>query len=1218
MNNDHHYTVMNHHRLYRLCWYILCIGCIYAFEADFAHAQPSEAVGIPLDKPEIVNSKITLWRGAQYRWTISGRANIGSLQGPQVSQSQVEIDPRFVITNLGISNLNFPAILPLSSGNQSSVAYCNAGGASLCNIYLATNARGSTKTLSSLFQVVADPPEFMKSFAFVPDSLQYSPVNAYTSTVFGNNLPARFVFVERYGEQNNTYYGDNTIPGTGIGSSFTALIERLSPEIILIERKPNSLIGAPPLETILNDKDATAVYQVDTVNFGNYAPVIGSAPSITRTIKNRGQQPLTLEITRDQFPKSGRFSMSLGDGTSAKYVLNQNDSVDITFRFTPQLQGNFTDQASLIINDPTQIDIGGGKYQINFVLKGVGAPTAFRDQPVAFGEVRVGQPISPAVTITNISGIGAKITEILNPSGSSPFRAELFSGNPPADVAPGQDITLRFYFDPKTLGDYEDVITLRGTNMADVKLVVSGTAILAKQNIITPSGTDTLDFGIVTPDAGGTALPLSLRNEGNVNIVFTFDIQASPNGIEADRFEFKVEPNGRETTVNGQQRTEASAIFTPSKLGEPRLGRREAFLVIKAVEASDRATLVGRERRFVLTARVGPVFSAIDRTTQKNTDFIRFDSVYIRQSRQLTVDMRNISSQSIELDNGVQPAITGISPAQNTDFTSETLQRRVFASQSQEPLTITYKPQNRGFDSSIAEIRYRAGTRSEISTLRLSGYGVEESLVVVSAVPDASVPFVRRDSTVVMLGDVLVRNSKDVSIRFRNTGNIPFAALRQPFTSSKTARVWEDKVFEVVSHFAPTEQTAFLQPNAEDISLRVRFSPKTVGLYEGTYTIESTVKKRIPTAPDTVLQTIIYLQGNGVEPRIDVSPRTLTFDSILVTPSCGNSAQANVRMTNSGTANLTVSGIILPPVSAGTTFQLVPGTPVSYLLRPGNTVTLPLRFSPPSTGIFRDSLRIISNAIPPNDTITIQLTGIAIPRQTADVFMQEHRAKPGNPVTVPLYLTAPDKAIIQAKTASFRLTFDESLLQYSTFSKDGSAATAGVVTVNQVSPGVIDVAITNMQPQGTEKSLLSLVFGTFLGKKASTDLALSSVKIGNQDCPEVLNVQSVKNGTFILDSLCGLDVKTLSGTGNVFALREIFPNPMTDNGVIEYEVAVPGFVSLILYNTQGERVATLAEGFHPEGMFQTRLLMHNLGTGLYFCEMRAGIYRKTIKLFILK
>jgi hypothetical protein len=58
--------------------------------------------------------------------------------------------------------------------------------------------------------------------------------------------------------------------------------------------------------------------------------------------------------------------------------------------------------------------------------------------------------------------------------------------------------------------------------------------------------------------------------------------------------------------------------------------------------------------------------------------------------------------------------------------------------------------------------------------------------------------------------------------------------------------------------------------------------------------------------------------------------------------------------------------------------------------------------------------------------------------------------------------------------------------------------------------------------------------------------------------------------------------------------------------VIEFSLPQASEVALSVFNLIGERVALLAEGPHPAGVFTVRFDAGHLSSGVYFYRLRAG------------
>jgi hypothetical protein len=105
----------------------------------------------------------------------------------------------------------------------------------------------------------------------------------------------------------------------------------------------------------------------------------------------------------------------------------------------------------------------------------------------------------------------------------------------------------------------------------------------------------------------------------------------------------------------------------------------------------------------------------------------------------------------------------------------------------------------------------------------------------------------------------------------------------------------------------------------------------------------------------------------SAQPQITISPPSANFGNVVV----GTTNTQTISVTNSGTANLTVSQANIS--GAGFTMS---GITVPLTLSPGQRTTFNIAFSPTSTGNFTGSLSLTSNA--PNSSITIALGGTGV------------------------------------------------------------------------------------------------------------------------------------------------------------------------------------------------------------------------------------------------
>jgi glycerol uptake facilitator-like aquaporin len=85
-----------------------------------------------------------------------------------------------------------------------------------------------------------------------------------------------------------------------------------------------------------------------------------------------------------------------------------------------------------------------------------------------------------------------------------------------------------------------------------------------------------------------------------------------------------------------------------------------------------------------------------------------------------------------------------------------------------------------------------------------------------------------------------------------------------------------------------------------------------------------------------------------------------------------------------------------------------------------------------------------------------------------------------------------------------------------------------------------------------------------------------------------------------------------------FRLNPIAPNPFNPAATISYTVAKSSHVKLTVYNTLGQVVAVLVDGFQPSGSYSVTWNASNEPSGLYLCRFEAEDFTATKKMFLQK
>jgi len=85
-----------------------------------------------------------------------------------------------------------------------------------------------------------------------------------------------------------------------------------------------------------------------------------------------------------------------------------------------------------------------------------------------------------------------------------------------------------------------------------------------------------------------------------------------------------------------------------------------------------------------------------------------------------------------------------------------------------------------------------------------------------------------------------------------------------------------------------------------------------------------------------------------------------------------------------------------------------------------------------------------------------------------------------------------------------------------------------------------------------------------------------------------------------------------------FALEQNFPNPFNSSTTIGYQVGTSGLVRLSLYTLLGQEVAVLVNDIKQPGHYEVTFDAKDLPSGMYVYQLRAGSFRETKKLILLR
>jgi hypothetical protein len=97
------------------------------------------------------------------------------------------------------------------------------------------------------------------------------------------------------------------------------------------------------------------------------------------------------------------------------------------------------------------------------------------------------------------------------------------------------------------------------------------------------------------------------------------------------------------------------------------------------------------------------------------------------------------------------------------------------------------------------------------------------------------------------------------------------------------------------------------------------------------------------------------------------------------------------------------------------------------------------------------------------------------------------------------------------------------------------------------------------------------------------------------------------------------DVNEIPGSTPVaYALEQNFPNPFNPTTTINFSIPVEGFVAIDVYNSIGQKVASLVNETKTAGSYTVGFDASDLTSGIYFYKITSGNFSETKKMILLK
>ena len=654
--------------------------------------------------------------------------------------------------------------------------------------------------------------------------------------------------------------------------------------------------------------------------------------------------------------------------------------------------------------------------------------------------------------------------------------------------------------------------------------------------------------------------------------------------------------------------------FADSDLDKYPIGKKCAFLKLGLYDPE----YITDPKPYDLTTHHDYII--ISRKTNKYIDaydsIINFDSVYVNSKPVLKnqVKLQNVSKydlklESCELKNIGSNTIDGEFVVKSDNNDSLT-----YNSGSIKSWSIYYSPQNRGWDTAAFVVKYKPDPINfpdslENVTIQLLGYGVEQQIVIFKSI---NADF---DVDTVDIGEIRINTPITFSVILKNIGNLPYGAVSQAIYKENSEE--NDPNFIIEKYILNGGKNLVI--DAFD-TLKVTFLPQKSGMLVARYIIESDLNYRsIYGVPNKAVKKYIYLKGVSVEPIITLSTNLIDFGNVTVSTQCPNTIDSTIYISNTGNQILHIYSVEFDPLPP-TPFNI---EPQSCDINPGEKVKFSVSFNTDGLYIgnkYNVQLNFLTNCNLSSAPMFLKAKSVA-PQSINLNIPRDLKIKPGNSISVPII--SEKEKILNANEFKTEIYYDKYVLKYIDYDNISTASenSVSIIIKDYAEEGKISISI-KAQASGflLRDTLIKIDFATYLGDKISSPITFKDPSFGNSNCTDIftLNNPENSNGVITLDSICGLNLKTISPGSGKFALEFPYPNPTENHFKFNFSVAFKSKITITLYNNYGEAVKTMINEDLPSGLYNFDIETSGLAPGIYYCDMQAYLFRKTIPISISK
>ncbi len=670
-----------------------------------------------------------------------------------------------------------------------------------------------------------------------------------------------------------------------------------------------------------------------------------------------------------------------------------------------------------------------------------------------FDTIVEGDSLTQTFTVMNEGDAELNVTNIT--SNLPDFTISPTTGS--IDANSSDQLTFTVKYKPLSAGSKNGIISILNNDRTET-IRVLGDAI-AREPIMSIAINE-VDFGTVLV-GDSVAQEFAIYNTG-------YDVLNLSN-ISVNNDEFRVSPSSG--TLNPGVTLTDSLVINVA-LVPTSAGAKSATLSLGGNVATQQISLSG-------DAQLNP-----EPTIAFNSDSLAFGSVEIDESKQLTLEIRNLGTNTL---NVTTFSVSG-SAFSSSLSTPAAIER---GTPLQVPITFTPKSAS-AFTGSVEIVSNDANNST--TTVVFSGEGTVGPPEKILAVNPDSLDF----------GLVTVNESTEQSITLINSGN---ATLKVTGISSDNSSFF-------ISDAPTAENPLFIEAeSSEDID--ITFAPSQGGetLFTGTLAISSD-------RTDSSDPLTIKVRGTGVDqptPNVQLSTRQLDFGELKL----GESETLTFEITNGGNADLNVSDIF----TNDSDFVILSPSNPTFLLQPSQSRDVLVQFEPSEVRVYTNRLSITSNIATEQldllgSGVTLSTGVDSVETRTEDVVVSSGAAIPitinptglGNSGSVFVYYKSggggsvasyTKEAMLAGSGGAYTLSLPENIATANGVSywfevSDGITTVTSPEVTPHLNPYTISVSIdegitrTAPQPAGTEQNFYRLISVPLVDVSNSVNTVLSN------------------------------------------------------------------------------------------------------------------------------